>query len=205
MGRETPERVPPPSPAPIPCSSVGESARLLPARSLDRDQAREHDSQQQPPPRPPARRLPLPGARRRHPLRRPGRQGGPRHGRRRLQRPPHPDPQELVARAGRICQGHAGERCTEVIHSGSRCPTHARAYEVARGLPAQRGYGREHRRATARAVRGATHCPKCGSPFTKDNPATGGHVVARRRGGDVAQGIEAQCRRCNYGWRKTGL
>jgi hypothetical protein len=72
----------------------------------------------------------------------------------------------------------------------------------ARGNPEARGYDREYRAARDRAKVGATHCVTCGEAFTEDNPATGGHVKAIRDGGTTADGIEAQCRRCNYGWRK---
>lgn len=109
-----------------------------------------------------------------------------------------------MARAAHICPGHAGERCTEVVRS-PRCPTHAHAYEVARGSASARGYGHPHRTATAKAIEGATHCPRCGSEFTSDNPATGGHLTPLREGGPRDGRIEAQCRRCNYGWRRTGL
>ena len=50
-----------------------------------------------------------------------------------------------------------------------------------------------------------TRCVICGQPFTEDNPMTGGHKVAIRNGGTSADGLEAQCRRCNYAWRSNGL
>jgi hypothetical protein len=40
--------------------------------------------------------------------------------------------------------------------------------------------------------------------FTADNPATGGHVISIRDGGTTADGIKAECARCNYGWQTTG-
>jgi hypothetical protein len=92
------------------------------------------------------------------------------------------------------------------IHPGKgRCPTHAREYEQARGTAAQRGYGHQHRTQGDAAIKGATHCANCGQPFTTDNPVTRGHVDAVRDGGTSDGGYAAQCRRCNYGWRATGL
>jgi hypothetical protein len=89
------------------------------------------------------------------------------------------------------------------IHALHRMPEGT--YEADRGSAAQRGYGYAHRKAAARAKADATHCTQCGTPFTADNPATGGHLKAIRNGGSAGDGIEAQCRRCNYGWRRTGL
>jgi hypothetical protein len=85
------------------------------------------------------------------------------------------------------------------------CPTHAREYEQGRGSSSARGYDYKFRKESKRTKRNATHCSQCGMPFTSDNPATGGHSKAVRDGGTTADGIEAQCRRCNYGWRRTGL
>jgi len=169
-----------------------------------------HDPLERAPTRPPAGQLllPGPGVPRRPPLHGPRRHGGPPHRPRRLSRPPERYLLEvgLMARAGRICPGYAGERCTEVLSpSITRCPTHALAYERARGSAARRGYGARHRHATRHATEGATNCTSCGEAFTPANPATGGHRRALRHGGTLAHGIEAQCRRCNYGWRRSGL
>jgi hypothetical protein len=88
--------------------------------------------------------------------------------------------------------------------SDSRCPTCASIRNRQRGTRQQRGLGRDYDRARERALTGATHCATCGQPFTPDNPATGGHVKARRHGGTTADGIKPECQRCNYGWEKTG-
>ena len=109
-----------------------------------------------------------------------------------------------MARAAHVCPGFGKDHCTEVVRS-PRCPTHTRAIEAARRSASARGYGHRYRLATAEATEGATHCPRCGSEFTSDNPATGGHLTPLREGGTRDGRIEAQCRRCNYGWRRTGL
>lgn len=106
-----------------------------------------------------------------------------------------------MPRARRVCREHG---CHETTTS-TRCAECQRKYEAQRGSAAKRGYGHAHRKATARAKAKVTHCARCGLPFTADNPATGGHIKAVRNGGSVHDGIEAQCRRCNYGWRRTGL
>ncbi len=85
---------------------------------------------------------------------------------------------------------------------GSRCP----ACKAARDQKHGEAYGGAYTRERDRAVQAAgTHCPRCGRPYTADNPATGGHRVPVREGGSTEDGIEAQCRDCNYGWRRTGL
>lgn len=86
----------------------------------------------------------------------------------------------------------------------SRCYNCATARELARGRRQTRGYDATYARARAKALAGATHCRTCGTRFTPDNPATGGHALARRHGGTTADGIVAECRRCNYGWETTG-
>lgn len=86
----------------------------------------------------------------------------------------------------------------------ARCPEHTKQQDEVRGAPSQRGYDRDYREARADALDGATHCDTCRRPFTAANPATGGHHKAVRRGGTAAEGIGAQCRKCNYGWRATG-
>lgn len=65
-------------------------------------------------------------------------------------------------------------------------------------------YGTEYREQL-RAPRylAATHCETCGCRFTPDNPKTGGHSVALRKGGRGSR-IKPECARCNYGWVKTG-
>ena len=89
--------------------------------------------------------------------------------------------------------------------SGTRCSTHARERDRARGTRQQRGYDADYVRqlGTPEFVQ-ATRCAQCGEPFTLDNPKTGGHTVALRHDGR-GSAVEPQCRRCNYGWRATGL
>lgn len=86
----------------------------------------------------------------------------------------------------------------------SRCFTCACERELKRGRRQQRGYDTEYDNERARVLARATHCVTCGARFTEDNPATGGHVVARRHGGTTADGIKPECRRCNYGWERSG-
>lgn len=85
--------------------------------------------------------------------------------------------------------------------SGTRCAPCSRG----RGTTTARGYGHDYQVEREAALAGATHCAKCGTEFTPDNPATGGHRVAIRDGGTLADGIAPHCRLCNYGWRRTGL
>lgn len=69
----------------------------------------------------------------------------------------------------------------------------------------ERGYGADFERAKRDPeFVAATHCAECGERFTQDNPKTGGHSVAIRNGG-VGSKIVPHCRRCNYGWARTGL
>ena len=87
-----------------------------------------------------------------------------------------------------------------------RCPEHERDRDKARGNKQQRGYGRAFDKAKLTpAYVNATHCTHCGQPFTASNPKTAGHVKALRNAGQPSDVITPQCRRCNYGWRKTGL
>lgn len=86
----------------------------------------------------------------------------------------------------------------------SRCERDASARERQRGRRQQRGYDRQYELEREQTLAGATHCATCGEAFTTDNPATGGHKVAIRDGGTTADGIKPECRRCNYGWQKTG-
>jgi hypothetical protein len=86
-----------------------------------------------------------------------------------------------MTRAKRVCrEDGCGEPTTSI-----RCTACQRKYEAERRSAAQRGYGHAHRKATAKAKAkaNATHCTRCGTPFTPDNPATGGHRVAVRHGG----------------------
>lgn len=78
-----------------------------------------------------------------------------------------------------------------------------RARDEERGSRQDRGYDADFDRAkVAPAYVNATHCATCHEPFTPQNPKTAGHRTALRRGGGDGS-IIAQCRRCNYGWRKT--
>lgn len=79
------------------------------------------------------------------------------------------------------------------------CPTHSDE----RPRRQARGYDREYDAALKeREYVEATRCMTCGEEFTEDNPKTGGHKRDVRRGGTAADGVGAQCRRCNMGWRR---
>lgn len=89
--------------------------------------------------------------------------------------------------------------------SGTRCTEHERARDASRGTASQRGYDAKYeQQKRAPEYVNATHCIECGQPFTADNPKTGGHSVALRHGGKGSE-VVPQCRRCNYGWERTGL
>lgn len=100
----------------------------------------------------------------------------------------------------RACTDSATNKCGALVPAGTqRCAGCAQKHELKRGRPAARGYDTAYRRAREKALDGATHCFRCGEPFTAENPATGGHLVAIADGGTVADGIAAECRLCNYG------
>lgn len=90
-------------------------------------------------------------------------------------------------------------------HKSGRCLDCRRAADKQRGTNRERGYDAQFARdRKAPEYLASTHCVECGQPFTEDNPRTAGHVVAIRDGGQ-GSGVVPQCRRCNYGWRRTGL
>lgn len=92
--------------------------------------------------------------------------------------------------------------CGRPGQRGSRCDR----CEALRRQSHDAAYGADYQRESARVRREAgTHCPRCGRPYTPDNPPTAGHLVAVREGGTLEEGLEAQCRKCNFGWKKTGL
>ena len=92
-----------------------------------------------------------------------------------------------------------------ILTRSTRCRDHERARDKARGTTTERGYGADFEKAKRRPEYvNATHCVECGEPFTPDNPKTGGHSVAIRNGGRGSE-IVPHCRRCNYGWARTGL
>lgn len=107
----------------------------------------------------------------------------------------------------RPCLGpRDGQRCPRgALTEGSRCVDCARVKDRARGTRQERGYDAEFEQAKRRPEYvNATHCAECGQPFTADNPKTGGHSIAVRNGGK-GSAVLPHCRRCNYGWVRTGL
>lgn len=91
------------------------------------------------------------------------------------------------------------------LTKSTRCPAHTRAKDKARGTRQERGYDAAYlAQLDSPEYVNATHCDECGELFTVDNPKTGGHSVALRHGGRGSK-ILPHCRRCNYGWSRTGL
>lgn len=95
--------------------------------------------------------------------------------------------------------------CPRLIEAGrSRCAECARVKDRQRGSAAERGYDAAFEAAKRRPEYvNATHCTECGDPFTPSNPKTAGHIKAIRKHGPNSAGITPQCRRCNFGWRRT--
>jgi hypothetical protein len=92
--------------------------------------------------------------------------------------------------------------CGRPGNKGSRCPR----CQAARAAVHDAAYGPDYQRAQKAAIANAgPSCPNCGQPYTASNPPTGGHAVPVREGGSTQDGVVAQCRRCNYGWKRTGL
>lgn len=92
--------------------------------------------------------------------------------------------------------------CVEcgALGPSTRCELHPR------GTTTERGYGWSHQQQLEDPeYLAATHCTNCGDPFTEDNPKQGGHVVPIREGGQGGDPVAPHCRRCNAGWRRTGL
>lgn len=110
--------------------------------------------------------------------------------------------------AKRTCLGPAsGERCPVaalVTRGTTRCPACSAVRDKARGTSRERGYDATYEAAKRKpGYVTATHCTNCGEVFTPDNPKTAGHIKSIREYGPNDEGITPQCRRCNYGWRKT--
>lgn len=105
----------------------------------------------------------------------------------------------------RVC---AEPGCPAIVKAGARdgrCDRCRRARDRERGTRQRRGYDADFERQKRRPEYvNATHCAECGELFTTDNPKTGGHSVAIRNGGKGST-VLAHCRRCNYGWERTGL
>jgi hypothetical protein len=101
------------------------------------------------------------------------------------------------------------------LSPNTRCETHRKQHDntryARRGTSTQRGYGHAYRVRRAEMVKTATHCAKCGQPFTPDNPPTGGHVddlrsLPRhlRRASAATAELQPEHQRCNYGWSRSG-
>ena len=82
-----------------------------------------------------------------------------------------------MARAMRPC---LEDGCpTPVPRGTSRCPTHARARDKARGTTRERGYGADHQRLRRALVpihqAGRLACWRCGLPIAATEPFDLGH------------------------------
>lgn len=108
----------------------------------------------------------------------------------------------LLMSRWRVC---SAVDCPVLHQGGGKCPDCRAESEKVRGSRHQRGYGYAHVVAGNAALAGVTECAVCGSTFSEENPATRGHKVAIRNGGTPADGYQAECQRCNYGWSSTGL
>lgn len=94
--------------------------------------------------------------------------------------------------------------CPRLIPAGTRCTACARTRDRARGTPAQRGYGPEHRRIRTELVAALTsghtlECWRCGATITHPAQFDVGHDDNDRT---ITRGPE--CRRCNRASRTTG-
>src|SRR4051794_23156506 len=110
-----------------------------------------------------------------------------------------------MPRAKRVCRTPGCAEVTDSTFCAEHALENARNQKSRRGTTTQQGYGWNYQKERKRALANQSYCAVCGEPFTTSNPATGGHRRALRNGGTTSDGIEAQCRRCNYGWRRTGL
>jgi 5-methylcytosine-specific restriction endonuclease McrA len=73
-----------------------------------------------------------------------------------------------------------------------------RRRDARRGNSSQRGYGYAHRRNSAHVGVGSTHCPRCGSTYTHDNPMTRDHIIPKSKGGmNNKENYQELCRTCN--------
>ena len=94
--------------------------------------------------------------------------------------------------------------CPRLQREG-KCAEHRREAEQKRGTRQARGYDADYeQQLRSPDYVNATHCAECGDPFTPGNPKTGGHSTAIRNGGKGSK-VLPHCRRCNYGWQRTGL
>jgi len=93
--------------------------------------------------------------------------------------------------------------CPALIQRGqSRCPEHARQADQQRGSSTQRGYGTDHRRLRAEAIKRQPWCGRCGHTGSADNPLSADHVQPKSRGGASEAGnLQVLCHRCNSGKR----
>lgn len=69
--------------------------------------------------------------------------------------------------------------CPTLVRDGSRCPTHERARDRARGTRQQRGYGADHDRLRAewapKVATGTIRCARCRGIIRADEPWDLGH------------------------------
>ena len=88
---------------------------------------------------------------------------------------------------------------------GYRCPAcqviatkRRNADPPGRPSASQRGYGADWRRISDKLIAAATQCAICGGEFTRADPATVDHIVAKARGGtNDEQNLRVVHRSCN--------
>lgn len=99
-------------------------------------------------------------------------------------------------RAARVCSKPG---CPELAHGGgSMCAAHARAMDLARGTPVERGYGAAWRRISHAFLTAHPVCV-CGKPSQHTD-----HIIAKRNGGtDDPSNLQALCHSCHS--RKTAI
>ena len=63
----------------------------------------------------------------------------------------------------------------------------------------ERGLDAEYERERRVVLKDATHCERCGRPFTATRRPTAGHVIPRVQGGGSRGNLQPECSACNYG------
>lgn len=88
-----------------------------------------------------------------------------------------------------LCSG-----CGARISKRGKCASCKREHEQRRGSAHRRGYGKQHQRLAAEAIRLHPFCAACGT--TKD--LTADHILPKSRGGlNALSNYEVLCRSCN--------
>lgn len=84
--------------------------------------------------------------------------------------------------------------CPEITFTGSRCSSHAAAYERARGSRTARGYDNDWLRLRRLAISAQPWCSKCGAV----DDLTADHIRPLNKGGlTIGSNLQVLCRSCN--------